>query len=182
MNILPSEYIADLRNALAQVDLAAVQQAVVRLDRARRDGRMILVGGNGGSAATASHFAADLNKLSSSNEPFSAMCLMDNIPLLTAWANDEDYQASASSQLRNFVELGSVLVIISTSGESQNLWRMMRQAKQMHLNLTQIAIIGTPDSTCAKLADICILTPAPRQTQQEDVALAVCHMIAEALR
>lgn len=181
MDILPSEYIGALREALDQLDLDAIHHASACLDQARQAGRTIFVIGNGGSAATASHFAADLNKLASlENIPyFKAMCLTDNISLVTAWANDGDFEHSLNHFL-NFACPGDVLVILSTSGQSLNLLMVGEEARARQLGI--IAIVGTPHSRAAKLADVSILTPAPRQTQQEDVASAVCHMLAEMLR
>lgn len=175
-------YADGLREALGRLDHDAIAQAVERLDRARQDGRMILIGGNGGSASTAMHFANDLNKLVGAKQGPKAwaMSLTDNVALLTAWANDLDYEHSFSAQVERFGEPDDVLVAITTSGESQNVAMALKSAERLYLR--RIVITAHAESKCAEMAEVAILTTAPRQTQQEDVMLAVCHMIAESLR
>ena len=94
------------------MDLDAVQRLVEHLRTARDADGTVYVAGNGGSAATASHWANDLGKgTKSSGRAFMrVMCLSDNVSWLTALANDEGYDRAFSGQLENFAGPGDVFV------------------------------------------------------------------------
>lgn len=82
--------------------------------------------GNGGSAATASHFACDLAKGTAGKDNlrkrFKVIALTDNVPLLTAWANDTAYENIFLEQLKNLLGERDVVITISGSGNSRNVW------------------------------------------------------------
>lgn len=174
-------YCGTLTGALSHLNLTAVVRAMQMLDVTCAHGQTIFIIGNGGSAATASHFAADLNKLASvGREPrFRAMALADNVPGLTAWANDVEYKRVFANQLQNFGRENDLLVVISTSGQSPNLLEAIIAARALKMQV--ISMVGNAESEAAKLADIAIHTDAPKQTMQEDVALILCHALAENL-
>ena len=98
----PTEYKAKLLHALETIDLDQVQKAIDVLSKAREEGRQIFVCGNGGSAATANHFACDMVKGASYGHPkrFRIMALSEQIPTLTAYANDVGYDAVFVEQLK----------------------------------------------------------------------------------
>lgn len=83
-----------------------IGQVVELLDKARTEAKRVFIFGNGGSAATASHFVADLCKgaISGCKPRIKAFALTDNVPVLTAWANDTAYENVFAEQLENFVE------------------------------------------------------------------------------
>lgn len=95
------EYFNGIHRALEALPREILLQIIAQIEAAARDGRMIFLCGNGGSAATASHFACDLAKgTRQSNGPMvRAMALTDNVPLLTAWANDTEYRRVFAEQL-----------------------------------------------------------------------------------
>jgi D-sedoheptulose 7-phosphate isomerase len=101
----------------------ALERIVQHLRHARDSGATIYVAGNGGSAATASHWVNDLGKATKlpGRAPMRVMSLSDNISWLTALANDEGYERVFSGQLENFARAGDVLIVISASGNSPNL-------------------------------------------------------------
>src|SRR2546423_1598358 len=117
---------------LRRVDLDAVERIVDRLRFARDNAGTVFVAGNGGSAATASHWVNDLGKATkrSGRAPMRVMCLSDNASWLTALANDDGYEAIFSGQLENFVQPGDVFVVISASGSSPNLVRGVEVASR----------------------------------------------------
>jgi D-sedoheptulose 7-phosphate isomerase len=128
---LAQRYLDDLGALLARVDLAALGRVVGVLQAARDQGATIYLAGNGGSAATAAHLANDLGKATkrSGRAPLRVMCLSDNVPWLTALANDEGYGRVFAGQLENFARPGDVLIVISASGNSENLVQAVELAR-----------------------------------------------------
>jgi len=126
--------------------------------------------GNGGSAATALHFALDLHKAAGKN----AMCLASNIPLLTAYANDDGYESIFASQLKN-AGRKDALVAFSCSGNSLNVVRAIRFAKE--LKMTTIGFTGDVGGILADEVDYVIKVPYGDIKIQEDVHLAFSHAI-----
>src|SRR5215472_18480910 len=88
--------------------------------RAYEQQRTVFIFGNGGSAALASHFACDLGKgtVNGSSRRFRVMALTDNVPLITAWANDSNFEDIFAEQLASFAGPGDVALAISASGNS----------------------------------------------------------------
>lgn len=97
---------------------------------ARDKNRHIFIMGNGGSAATASHYVCDFNKGVSYNKEkkFKFICLNDNIPTIMAYANDISYADVFVEQLKNFLTEGDVVIGISGSGNSENVVRALEYA------------------------------------------------------
>src|SRR6059058_6283811 len=102
------------------------------LEDVYRSGHRIFIVGNGGSAATASHFALDLakNTIMPGAPRLKAISLTDHVPLITAWSNDIAYEHIFSEQLANMIEPGDVVIGISTSGNSPNVINALNLAKQ----------------------------------------------------
>jgi D-sedoheptulose 7-phosphate isomerase len=137
-----TRYLHEFQQLLAQVDVDALARIVGLLRLARDDGATIYIAGNGGSAATASHWANDLGKATKSAGRgwIRAMCLSDNTPWLTALANDEGYERVFAGQLENFAGPEDVLIVISASGNSPNLVQAVELANER--GLTTIAFLG----------------------------------------
>src|SRR6266849_4166620 len=124
------QYRADLLDTINSIDTSLVEQAIQWFDQARAGGRHIFVCGNGGSASTASHFACDVVKGASylRESKFRIMALTDQMPTLTAYANDVSYDAVFVEPLRNFAQSGDLFMAISGSGNSPNVLRAMEYA------------------------------------------------------
>ena len=124
-------YLGRLEAALATIPPDQVATLSERLYRAYQDGKQVFVFGNGGSASTASHMAADLakNTIGPNMRRFRILSLNDNIPLMTALANDMGYQRVFAEQLMNLIRPGDVLVAISGSGDSRNVLRAIDYAR-----------------------------------------------------
>src|SRR5947209_20063291 len=102
------------------------------LERAYLRNRRIFIMGNGGSAATASHFALDLakNTIVPGAARLKAISLTDHVPLITAWSNDTAYEHIFAEQLASMIEPGDVVIGISASGNSPNVINALHLAKQ----------------------------------------------------
>jgi D-sedoheptulose 7-phosphate isomerase len=175
-------YVAEMERALRALSRDDVRRVVGALFDAWRWEKTVWVIGNGGSAATASHMMNDLCKctLVDGQPRFRAMALTDNIPLMTAVANDVDYAEIFVEPLRTHLRRGDVLVALSGSGNSQNVLRAVAYAKEA--GALTIGLCGKPGGTLAKTADLRIIFPADRIGQQEDGHLILNHAIALALR
>jgi D-sedoheptulose 7-phosphate isomerase len=118
-------YLTELKGVLDRLPLEALDRAVQAIEAAHTAGKQIFVIGNGGSAATASHMMNDLCKGTLGHNPdkegssgwkrFRVIALTDNVSLMTAWANDTDYNHIFSEPLKNLAQAGDVLVAISAS-------------------------------------------------------------------
>lgn len=172
------EYRSALVAALNGIDLVVVEQFVDQLAKARGAGKTIFTCGNGGSAATASHFATDLSKGASYGQPsrFKVIALTDSISTITAYANDVNFDVIFAEQLINLAEPGDVLVAISGSGNSPNVLKAVSTAKD--LGLTTIAMTGFAGGRLGPLVDIHINVPDDHMGRIEDAHMALCHMTA----
>jgi D-sedoheptulose 7-phosphate isomerase len=140
--LIASEYLRQFEDVLRQVDLDALGRIVALLQAARDASGTVYVAGNGGSAATASHWANDLCKATkvSGRTFMRVICMSDNVSLVTALANDEGYERVFSGQLENFGDSDDVLVVISASGNSMNLIDAVDLARER--GLVTIALLG----------------------------------------
>ena len=177
-----SQYIASLQPVLG--DLAAVdfRQVEAILLRAREEGRTVFIIGNGGSAATASHMANDLNKGAAvaGQRRFRALALTDNVPLITAWANDTQYEQIFVEQMANFFHPGDVLIAISGSGNSPNIIAALEWARRE--GAVTIGLTGGNGGQLLGLVDCGLLVPSNRMEQIEDMHLVLAHAICVSLR
>lgn len=153
------EQLADLMDAL---DLDALERLTDALRRARDAGATVFMAGNGGSAATATHWANDINKAASRSgrRPFRALSLTDGTSWLTALANDEGYERVFAGQLENLAAPGDVLVMISASGRSPNLIEAVRVARER--GMTTIALLGFDGGLLLDMVDHPLLVATPK--------------------
>jgi D-sedoheptulose 7-phosphate isomerase len=152
------------------------------LAQAYETGHTIFTFGNGGSAALASHFACDLGKgtVDGSSKRLRVMALTDNVPLMTAWANDSNYENIFSEQLLNFAERDDVAFAISGSGNSANVLKAQTLAKQ--LGLTTVGLTGFAGGQVRALCDACIVVPCDNMQIIEDLHLCVAHALFTCVR
>lgn len=166
-------------NVLGELPYAAIEKVVGELVRAYREGRRIFLFGNGGSAALASHFACDLGKGTASDctggKRFRAVALTDNIPLITAWANDSSYEDVFAEQLRNLLTPGDIAFAISGSGNSPNVLRALAVAKSS--GCTTVGMTGYSGGKMKPLCDYCIVVPSDNMQVIEDFHLSVSHAL-----
>jgi D-sedoheptulose 7-phosphate isomerase len=174
----PEQYKTDLLKALDRVPLEKVNEAIDWFRKARMDGRRIFVCGNGGSASTASHFACDVVKGASyqRDSRFRIMALTDQLPTITAYANDVSYDSVFVEQLKNFAEAGDLFMGISGSGNSPNVLRAMEYANAT--GLQTLALTGRDGGKLGPMAQLNIQVAEPHMGRIEDAHMIVCHMIA----
>jgi D-sedoheptulose 7-phosphate isomerase len=173
----PELYKSELLKAIDAIDLGKVTQVIELFREARDQGRRIFVCGNGGSASTASHFACDILKGASyqREKRFRIMALTDQLPTLTAYANDVGYDCVFCEQLKNFAEPGDVFLAISGSGNSTNVIEAMKYANET--GCRTIAMTGRNGGKLGPLAEINLQVSVPHMGRIEDAHMIACHMI-----
>ena len=170
-------YLRDLNAAIAGLDLEAVRAARDLIQEARDRGRQIFLCGNGGSAATASHMANDLGKGASYGREnrFRAVALTDNVPWMTALANDVSYDAIFAEQLRNLGQPGDLLIAISGSGNSRNVLDAVETARA--LGMKSIGWTGFDGGKLAGMVDLPIVAASHHMGRVEDIHTILMHLI-----
>lgn len=172
------QYKTELNKAIDSIDLAKVDAAIGWFREARDQGRRIFVCGNGGSASTASHFACDIVKGASyeRSSRFKIMALTDQLPTITAYANDVSYECIFAEQLKNFAEPGDLFMAISGSGNSPNVLRAMEYANSA--GCRTISLTGRNGGKLGPMAQLNIQASIPHMGRIEDAHMIICHMIA----
>jgi D-sedoheptulose 7-phosphate isomerase len=181
MNSIPL-YWDELTRALLAMPLQLLEQATDMLFACHSRNSTVFLLGNGGSAATASHFACDLAKGTRTHglPAFRAIALNENIPLLTAWANDVGYECVFAAQFLTLVRPGDIVLLMSVSGTSPNILAVAHEAQQK--GIAVIALTGREGGKLAHLADLAICVPAHSVEQVEDVHLIIAHSLCVALK
>ena len=178
------EYHKYLSKLLDNLDCKAIEEVTKLILEKSRDGQDIFLVGNGGSAATASHFATDLVQCSQPEAGlyFRAISLADNVPLLTALSNDKGYEEVFTGQIRNLFRKNDILIAISASGNSPNVITAVRLAKQ--LGGVTVGLVGFDGGELAQICDYVIhaYTNKGEYGPVEDIHLIIDHMITSYLR
>lgn len=177
-----TQYLVEVQHALRSVSRQEVARVIEILLEANRARRQVFLLGNGGSAATASHFACDLGKgaIVSGLPRFRVVALTDNVPLMTAWANDTTYENIFAQQLAGLVQAGDVVIGISGSGNSANVLNAVRLARDRAA--TTVGLTGFDGGQLRRLVDVCLHVPAFCMEQVEDVHLVLAHLLCTRVR
>lgn len=173
------EYVDDLTQALAGLDVAAATGVLTALTAALRAGHTVLIAGNGGSSTAAVHIAADLTAASGGLEgaPHAA-ALTENVARLTAIANDHSFEEVFARQLAGRGGPGDVLLLLSVSGQSANLVRAAETGRA--LGMTVLAALGYAGAL-AGLADRTVVFGQADYGLTEDLHVALGHMAVRIL-
>jgi D-sedoheptulose 7-phosphate isomerase len=170
----------DFVDALGQLALRAPVLADVAagLIEALRGGRQVLVAGNGGSAAETQHFVAELvGRFRRERRPYAVVALTADTAILTAVANDYGYEEVFARQVRALGRPGDVLLLFSTSGESENLVRAATAGHQA--GMTTVAITGDRPNRLARLADLAVQVPATDTALAQELQQVVTHLLCD---
>lgn len=175
-------YLQDLNLTLDLVPRLSIEKFINILKEARAHDRQVFAMGNGGSAATASHFVADLGKNTRAKgmSHFRAFGLSDNIATITAYANDEGYENIFSQQLAGLIRNKDVVIGISASGNSKNVLNAITLANAE--GAITIGLTGFDGGKLASLAQLSIHIPSYRIEQVEDIHMMIEHMVVSALK
>jgi D-sedoheptulose 7-phosphate isomerase len=180
--VAAKEYFASLRDLLVRLDFAMIDRMTDAVWENYERDRTLYVFGNGGSAALASHFACDIGKgtVAAGRKRLRTVALTDNVPLITALANDLAYQDIFSEQLAGLAEKEDMVLAISGSGNSPNVVRGLEEARK--LGLRTIVFTGFAGGRVKALADLCLIVPSDNMQHIEDAHLCATHAIFRAIR
>ena len=167
-------YVEEQARTILKTPYADIEKFCNMLLEAREAGQRIFFAGNGGSAATASHFTNDLVKgLSPGNvKRFKAFSLVDQVAVITALANDYDYSVIFSEQLKNYAEKDDLLIVISGSGNSPNIVKACEYASE--LGMKTVALTGRDGGKLKNICELAVIAPHDGMEQIEDI-----HMLWE---
>ncbi len=174
-------YADKLRSALIAIPGEGLEAAIDALWGAIRDGKNVLLAGNGGSAAIAAHTAADWAKGTylEGQPPLKVRDLVSNVAVLTSVANDSSYEKLFSSQLAYFASSGDLLFLISSSGNSPNIVEAAIEAKR--LGLVVVGLTGFGGGKLKGLCDISIHVDVSNYGLVEDAHAIVFHAITQSI-
>jgi len=170
-----SKYLCEL---LTKLDHKKVGQIIDAFIEAEKNHKFIYFIGNGGSAATSTHFACDLGKgTKNSNHKFRTQGLADNLSTFTAYANDDGYDYVFSKQLENILNSGDIVVSISASGNSQNLINAINYAKTV--GAKTISLLGFDGGKMKAISDISLVieTRKGEYGPVEDIHMVLDHLM-----
>jgi D-sedoheptulose 7-phosphate isomerase len=162
---------------------APIARAADLLARTLKAGGKVLACGNGGSAADAQHFAAELiNRFEMERAPLAAIALTTDTSTLTSIANDYAYEQVFSKQLRGIGRRGDALLAISTSGNSRNVLDALQAAHELGVRV--VALTGAGGGKMGGLVsadDVHICVPHKRTARIQEVHLLVLHCLCDGI-
>lgn len=170
------QYLDELKAILDEIQPAEVTEICNILYQAYCDGNTVFVFGNGGSASMASHIVGDWAKETvplENKKPFKVLSLTDNLPLITAWANDEGYENTFSGQMKNLISPGDVAFALSTSGESANVLNGLKLARQF--GAITVGLTGKDGGKMKALLNAGVFVPSNNTQQVQNSHLVLLH-------
>ncbi len=173
-------YKNDLIHAVESLDWQIMEKIANKITELKKNGNVVYLIGNGGSSATPSHSAGDWTK----ELRVKTICLTDNTPSVTAFANDTDYTNIFKGQLETFLSKGDIVIGYSGSGNSQNVLNAIEYAKSKG-NFT-IGITGNYNNKnggkLVNLADLSLVAQSTSMERIEDIHLIINHIIKEYIK
>ncbi|MGV0982708.1 MAG: phosphoheptose isomerase [Polynucleobacter sp.] len=158
-----------------------VARGIVAMTDCLRSGGKVMACGNGGSAADAQHFAAELiGRFERERQELAAIALTTDTSILTAVGNDYSYDEIFSKQVRGLGKKGDILIGISTSGNSKNVVKAVEAAKKMGIKI--IALTGNGGGKIASLLDkddIHLCAPSTRTARIQETHLVLLHALCD---
>ena len=176
------QYLTALKSLIDDFPVTDFTELLSELEKAREREATIFVCGNGGSWATASHMVCDFNKNTRmpDSKRMKVIGLGDNIPSLSAYANDEGYERVFVEPLISLMKPGDVLLAISGSGNSPNVLRAIEAANE--IGGVTLGLTGFNGGKMLGLVDHCLIIPSDSMEMIEDFHMIVDHMLTICLR
>lgn len=167
-----------LLSSLLDIHGAVFNQSAEAFANALEEGKTIFWCGNGGSAAESSHLAVELiGRFKNNRRPLPSISLNSDTSAITCIANDFGYDEIFARQLEGLAKKGDVLVVLSTSGKSENVLRALRKARE--LDVTTIALLGKGGGTAASLANHTIIIDSSETARIQELHLLIGHTFCE---
>ncbi len=171
-----ASYLETLAAVQLRIDKQHIETALDLIATTYQAGRKVITCGNGGSAAAASHYITDWNKMVTlaTGRKFRGISLCDNVGLITAYANDLSYEDVFSGQLKSLLDEGDLLIAISGSGNSPNVIKAVDFANEN--GATTLAIVGYDGGKLKGLAHHNVWVPSFDMQICEDLHMVFGHM------
>ncbi|SHJ79546.1 D-sedoheptulose 7-phosphate isomerase [Clostridium amylolyticum] len=172
-------YLETLTRVINNLDKNEINRTMQAILKKYNEQATIYIFGNGGSAATASHFVCDFNKgaCMDAKNKFRFICLNDNTPIITAIANDISYDDIFSYQLQGVLSKNDMVIAISGSGNSKNIIKAVKYAKEIGCEV--VGITGYDGGLLKKYADYSLHVDINDMQKVEDVHMAFDHMMMQ---
>lgn len=176
--------ITELENSI-QVKKKVLDQHVTTINRitqlliqALKEGKKVILFGNGGSAADSQHIAAEfVNRFRQDRNALPALALTTDTSILTSIANDYDFEHVFSRQIEAIGQKGDVAIGISTSGNSTNVLRGIRTSREK--GLTTVGFTGQNGGLLKDVVDVCFQAPSQSTPRIQEVHITVAHAICD---
>ncbi len=169
---------AKVKVKFARENADRIVEVVQLIAHAFRDGKKVLLFGNGGSATDASHIAAEfVNRFLMERPPLPAIALNTDVSILTSISNDYDYSQVFSKQLAALGHEGDVVSGISTSGNSANVIKAIEVAKNK--GMKTVVLTGGSGGRLAKMADYVFVVPTKQTPRIQETHITLGHTICE---
>jgi D-sedoheptulose 7-phosphate isomerase len=177
MDFSVENYINEQKKVFDSIDKKNINQCIDKVVEKINDNKKIITCGNGGSASTASHYITDWNKMFnlSSGQKLRGISLADNIGLISAYANDIDYEEIFSGQLNSIMDEGDLLIVISGSGNSPNIISAIKRAHELKGEV--LGVLGYDGGEAKKLCDLSFHVPSWDMQICEDIHLTFGHLV-----
>lgn len=175
------DYFREARATIERLPREAMARIYDLLVNAFDQDRQVFLMGNGGSAALASHFAVDLGKGTCfpGSRRFRVVSLVDNTPVMTAYANDLSYADVFSEQIRTLTQAGDLVIGVSGSGNSPNVLRGLEAARER--GATTAVLTGYQGGRAAGMADVALIVPSDDMQHIENCHVMVMHLYMQAM-
>jgi len=175
-------YKKEFIETIDSLDFEVIDKIYKTMEDARKNGNQIFLIGNGGSASSASHWACDFIKGVNAGESirYRLMALTDNIPLITAYGNDVEFEEIFVEQLKNFLNPGDIVIGLSVSGASENIVRAFQYAKDN--GAVVISLIGSQEGRMKDFSDLSLIISSNNYGVVEDAHMYVNHVISQYIK
>ena len=175
-------YLSTVKDIIDNFPIEDLETILAIIEEARENEKTVFTCGNGGSWATASHMAADFckNTRMPGKKRLKVIGLGDNVPSLTAYANDEGYDRVYAEPLITLMQPGDVLIANSGSGNSPNILTAVETAKE--IGGTTLGLTGFHGGKLAKIVDHALVIPSDSIEMVEDLHMMIDHILVFCLR
>lgn len=177
-----NNYIEELQKELSKIDKNTLSDIEKKIIETIENNKSIYLLGNGGNCATASHWVCDFDKGIGmlSEKPIKIFNLSDNIPLITAYANDISYDDIYFCQLKKKLMKDDLIIVLSVSGNSSNLIKAAKYANDY--GVTVISIVGNFNGDILKYSDMSMIIYSKNYGIVEDIQLSLGHVLSQSIK
>lgn len=168
--------------AMKELNFNILTKIIKEIEKNIKNSKKILVCGNGGSAAISNHFICDYSKYmaTGTNLNPNMISLSSNVEMITAIGNDFGYEKIFSYQVERFAQKGDILIVISSSGNSENILNAIKSAKKKKIK--SISLTGFGGGKAHRLSDLGIKFPQKNYGVIEDLHHKVMHLICQFIK